>query len=64
MVLLGWTLGYLEISIIVLVVLILFGPQRLPQLARALGQSIREFRAGNKELGSEDKGKAPKDPGA
>ncbi len=35
----GW-----ELILIFLVVLILFGAKRLPELARGLGQSIREFK--------------------
>lgn len=33
-----------ELIILLIIILILFGPGRLPQLARALGESIREFR--------------------
>jgi len=33
-----------ELLIILLIILILFGASRLPQLARALGESMREFR--------------------
>jgi len=43
--------------IILLVVLVFFGAKRLPELARAFGQSIREFQKGkdgdvNKEIDS------------
>lgn len=37
-------LGLFEILIILVVVLLIFGPKRLPDMARGLGQSIREFR--------------------
>lgn len=33
-----------ELLIVLLIILILFGASRLPQLARALGESMREFR--------------------
>lgn len=33
-----------ELLIVLLIILILFGSTRLPQLARALGESMREFR--------------------
>ena len=39
-------LGPLEIGLIVLLVLIIFGVGRLPQVGSALGKSIREFRKG------------------
>ena len=37
-------LGWPEIIIIGLLVFLLFGPKRLPELARSLGEGIREFR--------------------
>jgi len=33
-----------ELLILLLILLIIVGPGRLPQLARALGESVREFR--------------------
>ena len=37
-------LGPWEILLILIVILILFGARRLPELARGLGQGINEFR--------------------
>ena len=37
-------LGLWEISLILVIVLILFGAKRLPELARTFGQGINEFR--------------------
>lgn len=42
-----------EILIILLIALILFGPRKLPELGRSLGQSIREFRRGAQEIREE-----------
>ena len=42
-------LGTPELVIIVLVVFLLFGATRLPQLAKALGQSKKAFRDGIEE---------------
>jgi sec-independent protein translocase protein TatA len=39
-------LGPTEMVVIVLVIFLLFGATRLPQLAKALGQSKRAFREG------------------
>lgn len=39
-------LGPTELVIIVLVIFLLFGATRLPQLAKALGQSKKAFREG------------------
>ena len=47
-------IGIGEILILVLVVLILFGPNKLPELGKALGKAVGEFRKGIKE-GLEDK---------
>jgi sec-independent protein translocase protein TatA len=33
-----------ELVIILLIVLVLFGPKRLPEIGRSLGNGIREFR--------------------
>ena len=34
-----------EIILIVVVALLIFGPKRLPELARGMGEAIREFRS-------------------
>ena len=39
-------LGYQELLLILVIVLILFGAQRLPDLARSLGSSVKEFKKG------------------
>jgi sec-independent protein translocase protein TatA len=36
--------GIWEILIILIVVLLIFGPRRLPEMAKGLGQSVRLFR--------------------
>ncbi len=46
-------LGGPEIIVILLIVLLLFGAKRLPELARSLGQGVKEFRKSVKEI-SED----------
>ncbi len=37
-------LGFTEIMIIVLVVLLLFGAKRLPEMGASIGKGIREFK--------------------
>ena len=39
-----WTPGPLEIVVILVIVLIIFGPKRLPDLGRSLGRGMREFK--------------------
>ena len=37
-------IGPLEIAIVLVIVLIVFGPKRLPELGKSLGEGIRGFR--------------------
>lgn len=37
-------IGITEIAIVLVIVLIIFGPKRLPELGRSIGHGIREFR--------------------
>ncbi len=46
-------LGMTEILIILVIALLLFGPKKLPELGRSLGQSIREFKKGASEIREE-----------
>ena len=39
-------IGWPEIIIILVIILILFGPKKLPELARSIGDSVREYRKG------------------
>ena len=48
-------LGTQELLIIALIVFVLFGASRLPQLAKALGQSKRAFREGQEEADEEER---------
>ena len=46
-------LGFPEIMIILVVALLVFGPKKLPDLGRSLGNGIREFRKGTQGLKDE-----------
>jgi len=54
---LGWVGGY-EWILIVLVVVLLFGGRKIPELMKGLGRGIREFKDGVKEPDANDN---PKD---
>jgi len=47
-------LGYQELLIILVIVLVLFGANRLPELARSLGSSVKEFKKGVTEAQKDD----------
>ena len=47
-------LGYQELLLILVIVLILFGAQRLPDLAKSLGSSVKEFKKGVNEISKDD----------
>lgn len=43
------SVGLREILVILLIILILFGAKRIPELARGMGRGIHEFKSGMKE---------------
>ena len=45
--------GPLEIAVVLVIVLIIFGPKRLPELGKSMGKGIREFK--NSLSGEKDK---------
>jgi len=47
--------GWPEILFILLIILVLFGAKRLPELAKGLGQSLNEFKKAREELDREVK---------
>ncbi len=46
-------LGVPELILILILALIIFGPKKLPEMGKALGSSIREFRNATRQLSSE-----------
>lgn len=48
--------GLPELAIILVVVLLIFGPGKLPEAGRALGASIRNFKAESERKDGEGKG--------
>jgi sec-independent protein translocase protein TatA len=47
-------IGPLEIVIVLIIALIVFGPKRLPELGKSLGKGINEFRDGLSNIGHDD----------
>lgn len=48
-------LGVFEMVVIAIAALVLFGPQRLPEIARTIGKALREFRRATNEFSEEIK---------
>ncbi len=43
-------IGFTELIVILVIILILFGPGKLPEIGKALGKGIREFKDAQKEV--------------
>lgn len=52
-------IGPLEIVIVLIIALVVFGPKRLPELGRSLGKGIREFRGSISGRHDDDEEKQP-----
>jgi sec-independent protein translocase protein TatA len=57
-------IGYPEIIIFVLLVVVLFGARKLPEIGKGLGKGLREFRDATKGLADDEstKNKPPAPP--
>lgn len=49
-------IGPWEVVLIVAAVLLIFGPSKLPQLGKSIGESLREFKKSMKAVGDEVSG--------
>jgi sec-independent protein translocase protein TatA len=57
----GWT----EVVVIALLVLVLFGAKRIPEMMKSMGQGIKEFKKAARDISAEDDTpSAPKAPSA
>ena len=62
-------IGPMEVLVVLIIALIVFGPKRLPELGRSLGKGIREFKGSvsgdndddDRELGELQQSKAKAD---
>ena len=48
-------LGMQEVIVIALIVLLLFGGKKIPELMKGLGKGVKSFKDGMKEIEADDK---------
>ena len=46
-------LGPVELILILIIALVVFGPSKLPQIGRSLGEAIQEFKKGTRAVDDE-----------
>jgi len=57
-------IGFTELVVILVAALIIFGPNKLPELGRSLGQGIREFKKATQAITEEVARAATEEPAA
>ena len=57
------SLGFKELILILVIVLVIFGPKKLPEIGRSIGQMLSGFKAGTKETEGEGTETKPNDSG-
>lgn len=53
-------IGFQELLVIFLIIALLFGAKKIPELARGLGQAMKEFKKGMKDEESKEESKTTK----
>jgi sec-independent protein translocase protein TatA len=53
--------GWQEILLIVVIILLLFGAKRIPEVMRSIGKGVRELKRGMKDIDSDEPEKGNKD---
>ncbi|PWU68688.1 MULTISPECIES: twin-arginine translocase TatA/TatE family subunit [Gracilibacillus] len=54
-------IGFPGLILILIIALVIFGPSKLPEIGKAVGSSLREFKKATNDLMNEDK-EEKKDP--
>ncbi|MHB9111153.1 MAG: twin-arginine translocase TatA/TatE family subunit [Thermoleophilia bacterium] len=44
------SIGWQELVVVGVVVLLIFGPRRLPEVGRSMGSALKEFKSGTREI--------------
>ena len=53
------SIGPMELAVVLVVALVVFGPKRLPELGKSMGKGIREFKG---SLSMDDEDELPAEP--
>lgn len=57
-------IGFREILLILLIILILFGAKRIPEVMKAMGQGVKEFKKAAKDIQLDEESAKPTEPPA
>ncbi|MDX8046176.1 twin-arginine translocase TatA/TatE family subunit [Gracilibacillus sp. S3-1-1] len=53
-------IGFPGLILILIIALVIFGPSKLPEIGKAIGSSLREFKKATNDIMDEDKDKSDK----
>ncbi|MBM7094579.1 MULTISPECIES: twin-arginine translocase TatA/TatE family subunit [Alteribacter] len=53
-------IGIPGLILILVIALVIFGPKKLPEIGRAMGQTLKEFKASAKDLTNDDDDRSSK----
>ena len=56
-----FALGMPEILVIALIILLLFGGKKIPEMMKGLGKGVKSFKDGMKDIDIDDKEETPKE---
>lgn len=57
-------IGIPGLILILILALIIFGPNKLPEIGRAFGTTLKEFKKAAQEIGNDDNDKNKSSPGS
>jgi sec-independent protein translocase protein TatA len=55
-------IGFREILLILVIILILFGAKRIPEMMRAMGEGVKEFKKAARDISTDDPAPPPAKP--